>query len=66
MSEEERKVNLVIFDVVVKGYHECPFPVQVGQCLTAQKKRGDRGNTFKVMGDRGQVGHLQRDLVAPL
>ena len=50
----------------MKGYHECPFPVQVGQRFTVQKKRGDRGNAFRVMGDRGQVGHLQRNLVAPL
>lgn len=66
MSEEERNVNLQIFNVVVKGYHECLFSVQVGERFTAQKKRGDRGNAFKVMGDQGQLGHLQRDLVSPL
>lgn len=31
---------------VVKGYHECPFEVNVGEIFYAFKKRGERGNAF--------------------
>ena len=63
------EVILTIYNVVVKGYHECPFSVELGECFVAQKKRGDRGNALKVLDTirvRGQLGHLQRDLEAPL
>ena len=46
------QVVSTIYQVVVKGYHECPFAVEVGERFVAQKKKGD------------QLGHLQRDLVA--
>ena len=64
-------VILTIQQVVVKGYHECPFSVEVGKRFVAQKKRGsgDRGNVLKVVNtihNRGQLGHVQRELVAPL
>jgi len=62
-----RPVILTIQQVVVKGYHECPFSVEVGERFIAQKKRGDRRNVLKVVNtihDRGQLGHLQRELVA--
>ena len=42
----EREVTLVISDVVVKGYHECLFSVDIGDKFVARKKRGDRGNAF--------------------
>ena len=51
---------------VVKGYHECPFEVNVGEIFYAFKKRGGRGNAFRVTNDRGQLGHLQIELVGPL
>ena len=51
---------------VVKGYHECPFEVNIGETFYAFKKRGERGNAFKVTNDRGQLGHLQIELVSPL
>ena len=51
---------------VVKGYHECPFEVNVGEIFYAFKKRGERGNAFRVTNDRGQLGHLQIELVGPL
>ena len=34
--------------------------------ITASKKRGERGNAFKVINGRGQLGHLQSRLVDPL
>ena len=63
------EVILTIYNVVVKGYHECPFSVELDECFVAQKKRGDCGNALKVLHTsrgRGQLGHLQRDLVAHL
>ena len=44
---------------VVKGFHECPFEVNVEEIFYAFKKRGERGNAFRVTNDRGQLGHLQ-------
>ena len=57
---------LTINQVAIKGYYKCPFAVEIGERFVAQKKRGDRGNALKVIHDRGQLGHLQRELVAPL
>ena len=34
--------------------------------MFARKKRENHGNAFKVTDDRGQLGHLQKDLVSPL
>ena len=42
------EVILTTYNVVVKGYHECPFSVELGEWFLAQKKRGDRGNALKV------------------
>ena len=33
---------LTINQVVVKGYHECPFAIDIGEQFVAQKKRGSR------------------------
>jgi len=51
---------------IVKSYHLCRFEVNVGEVLTANKKREERGNAFKVVNQRGQLGHLQSELVDPL
>ena len=40
---------------VVKGYHECPFIVSVGETYTARKKRGDRGPALKVIDENGSL-----------
>lgn len=48
---------------VVKGYHECRFQVKVGDTFYATKKNGSKGRAFKVCDSRGQLGHLQRELV---
>ena len=37
------------FSIILTIYHECPFAVEVGERFVAQKKRGDRGNAFKVI-----------------
>jgi len=44
---------------VVKGYHECLFDAEVGE----QKNIGSRGQALKVCNSRGQLGHIQGELV---
>ena len=51
---------------ILKGYHLCRFEVNVGEVFTANKKRGERGNAFKVVNHRGQLGQLQFELVDSL
>ena len=38
---------------IVKGYHLYRFEVNVGEVFTANKKRRERGNAFKVVNHRG-------------
>ena len=60
-------MKLTILEAVVKGYHECSFAVRVGDKFVVKQKRGDRGPALRVTDDdRGQLGHLQRDLVTVL
>ena len=51
---------------VVKGYQECRFDVKEGEEFKVSKKIGDKGRAFRVENERGQFGHLQRELVAAL
>ena len=51
---------------IAKGYHLCRFEVNVGEVFTANEKRGERGNAFKVLNHREQLGHLQSELAHPL
>ena len=51
---------------IVIGYHLCRFEINIGEVFTASKKRGEHGNVFKVVNHRGQLGHLQSELVDPL
>ena len=46
-----------------KGYHECPFQVEMGEQFVVMQKFGNKGRAFKISNDRGQLGHLERDLV---
>ena len=36
------------------------------KCSLQTKKRGERGNAFKFVNHRGQLSHLQSELVDPL
>lgn len=49
---------------VVKGFHECSFTVDIGDEFFTEKKHGSKGRAIKITNDRGQLGHLQRELVA--
>ena len=43
------------------------FKVETGDIFTAVKKIGDYGRAFKVVDSaRGQLGHLQREVVSVL
>ena len=65
-TQGDREEVLLNIRCIVKGYHLCRFEVNVGEVFTASKKRGERGNAFKVVNHRGQLGHLQSELVDPL
>jgi hypothetical protein len=48
--ERQEDVNMVLIrKTVVKGYHECLFTVKLGEEFTAEKKRAERKNAFKVV-----------------
>jgi len=52
---------------IVKGYQDCLFKAKTGEIFTAVKKIGDYGRAFKVVdSERGQLGHLQREVVTVL
>ena len=42
---------------IVKGYHLCHLEVNFGEVFTANQKRGECGNAFKVVNHHGQLGH---------
>ena len=65
---DRAEVKLTILEAVIKGYHECSFAVHVGdKSVVVKQKRGDRGPALRVTDDdRGQLGHLQRELVTVL
>ena len=65
-TQEVREEALLNIRCIVRGYHLCRFEVNAGEVFTANKKRGERGNAFKVVNHRGQLGHLQSELVDPL
>jgi len=63
MSTQHVRVEALLnIRCIVKGH----FEVNVGEVLTANKKRGERGNAFKVVNHCGQLSHLQSELVDPL
>ena len=66
-SEEDHHTifPLVLLKVnaIVKGYHECRFTATIQERFNVSKKRGERGNALRVFNGRGQLGHLQKELV---
>ena len=64
-TQEVREEALLNMRCIVKGYHLCRFEVNFGEVFTANKKRGECGNAFKVVNHRGQLGHLQSELEDP-
>ena len=64
MAEAQR--TTLVVHAIVKGYHECPFEVELGDKFSLTRKLGDRGRALKVTDGRGQLGHIQKELVEPL
>ena len=50
----------------MKDHHECPFAVKTGESFILGGKNGDRGEAFRVVGSKGQLGHILGDLVTVL
>ena len=66
MSKQEvREEVLLNMRCIVKGYHLCRFEANAGEVFTASENRGERGKAFKVVNHRGQLSHLQSELVDP-
>ena len=65
-TQKVREEVLLNIRGIVKGYHLCRFELNIGEIFTASKERGERRNVFKVVNHRGQLGHLQSELVDPL
>lgn len=66
LSKQNSKEVNVILCCVVKGYQECLFDVDIEEEFEIKSKIGSKGRAFKLCNNRGQLGHLQRELVAPL
>ena len=67
MSTQDVRVEALLnIRCSAKGYHLCRSEVNVDEVFTADKKRVERGSAFKVANHRGQLGHLQSELVDPL
>ena len=49
---------------VVKGYHLCPFKVKEDEVFFGLQKEGRMPERVKVFNERGQLGHLQTELVS--
>jgi len=48
-TQEVREEALLNIRCIAKGYHLCRFEVNVREVFTADKKRGERRNVFKVV-----------------
>ena len=60
---------IISFKCVVKGYQDCRFDVKEGEDFRVLKKIGEKGRaffSFRIVNERGQLGHLQRELVSCL
>ena len=40
------------------------FTVTTGDCFILDKEIGNRGEAFRVVSEKGQLGHIQKELVA--
>ena len=62
-------MELVTIKSVFKGYQECRFDVgdvEDKEKFEVLRKIGEKGRAFRVVKERGQLGHIQRELVAVL
>lgn len=66
LSRQDREEVKVVVHCIVKGYQECLFNVNIGKEFAVKSKIVVKGIVFKLCNKRGQLGYLQRELVAPL
>ena len=66
LSETNYNVRVVTFNCEVKGYQECRFDVKDGEFFKVLRKIGEKGRAFRIANERGELGHLLRELVASL
>ena len=52
-------LDAILIDCVVKGYHTCGFTVTASETFFLEKKIGSRGETFRVVSCKGQLGKIQ-------
>ena len=57
---------VVSFKCVVKSYEECCSDAKEGEDFKVLKKIDKNGLAFRVVNEHGQLGHLQKELVASL
>ena len=56
MSMQDVRVEALLnIRCIVEGYRLCRFEVNVCEVFAENKKKGERGNTFKVVNHRGQT-----------
>ena len=60
------EMNVLLTKAVVKGYHECPFAVRMGVSFVLEKKVGDRGEAFRVVSSKQQLGNLRKCEIFPV
>ena len=56
-------MDVILIECVVKGYHECAFTVTAGETFFLEKKTGSRGEAFRMVSYKGQLGHIQKELM---
>ena len=52
----------VVFNSLVKGYHECEFVVTKGEIFFIREVNGLYGKAFQVKDGRGVLGHLEQKM----
>ena len=62
-KQDVRVEALLNIRCIVQGSRTCRLEVNVGEVFTANKKRGEPGNGFKVVNRRVQLRHLHSELV---
>ena len=59
-------MDVILIKCVVKGYHECGFTVKAGEIFFLEKKIGSCGDTFCAVCCKGQLRHIQKELLEVL
>ena len=66
LSRQDSEEVKVIVRCIARGYRECFFNVNILEVFEVKSNIGEKGKTFKLWNNIGELGHLQRELEAPL